>query len=93
MKIEFDATKRADILRDRGLDMADAAVVFAGGVYTVQDIRKNYGEVRFISVGYLAGRMVTIIWTPRGEVRRIISIRKCNDREQATYRKRLEAGG
>jgi hypothetical protein len=93
MEIEFDPTKRAAILRDRGLDMADAAVVFASGVYTIQDIRKDYGEVRFISVGYLAGRMVTIAWTPRGEVRRIISIRKCNDREQTTYRKRLEAGG
>jgi uncharacterized DUF497 family protein len=34
--------------------------------------------------------MVTVVWTPRGNARRIISMRKCNDREQARYRDRLE---
>jgi uncharacterized protein len=58
---------------------------------TVEDRRQDYGEVRMLTVGYLAGRMVMVVWTPRGkETRRIISMRKCNDREQARYRDRLE---
>jgi uncharacterized DUF497 family protein len=29
--------------------------------------------------------MVVIAWTPRGDARRIISMRRANDREQALY--------
>jgi uncharacterized protein len=43
------------------------------------------------TVGHLAGRMMMVVWTPRGKkTRRIISMRKCNEREQARYRDRLE---
>jgi uncharacterized DUF497 family protein len=31
-----------------------------------------------------------IVWTPRDDVRHIISMRKCNEREQARYRSRLD---
>ncbi|MEP9378404.1 BrnT family toxin [Aquabacter sp. CN5-332] len=92
MKITFDPAKRAATLEDRGLDFADAALVFAGRTFTVQDRRQDYEEPRFLTVGELAGRMVIVCWTPRGEARRVISMRKCNDREKALYRQRLEEG-
>lgn len=59
---------------------------------TVEDARENYGERRFQTVGFLEGRMVMVVWTPRGEDTHIISMRKCNDREQARYQKRFEEG-
>jgi uncharacterized protein len=59
--------------------------VFTDLVVTLADDRNDYGEIRFISVGYLDGRMVLVAWTPRGTTRRIISMRKANDREQARY--------
>jgi len=34
--------------------------------------------------------MIVMVWTPRGEVRRIISMRKANDREKTLYASRLE---
>jgi len=34
--------------------------------------------------------MVVIVWTPRGENRRIISMRKANEREQELYGHRLD---
>jgi uncharacterized protein len=37
---------------------------------------------RFISAGYLRGRMVVIVWTPRGNARHIISMRYCHDKEE-----------
>ncbi len=40
---------------------------------------------RFITVGRLDVRLVVMVWTPRGEVRRIISMRKANDREKTFY--------
>ena len=92
MEITFDPKKRDATLRDRGLDFADAPTVFAGHQYTKPDLRHDYGEPRFQTVGFLSGRMVMIVWTPRGEVRHVMSMRKCNDREQKAYRKQLVQG-
>lgn len=46
-------------------------------------------EERFIAVGLLDGRMVVIVWTPRSDARRIISMRYANDREISRYKKNL----
>ncbi len=89
MKVEFDAAKRQKTLEHRGLDMARAAEIFAGPTLTIADDRKDYGEERFITIGRLESRMVAVVWTPRGAARRIISLRKANDREQAAYGPRL----
>ncbi|HMW23555.1 MAG TPA: BrnT family toxin [Burkholderiaceae bacterium] len=85
MEIEFDPAKRDRTLAERGLDFRRAAEVFAGHHFTAQDTRERYDEDRFITVGTLDGRMVLLVWTPRGPARRIISIRKANEREQARY--------
>jgi uncharacterized DUF497 family protein len=89
MKIEFDRANRIATLENRGLDMAQAGEVFAGNTITVEDDRMEYGEKRFITVGLLKSRMVILVWTPRGEARRIISMRKANAREQKIYKARL----
>lgn len=90
MEIEFDSGKRAKTIAARGLDFARAGEVFAGRHFTGEDTREDYSEPRYITVGKLDGRMVVIVWTPRGESRRIISMRKANDREQARYAHRLD---
>jgi len=81
MQIEFDPDKRNKALIERGLDFARAGEVFAGVNVTAEDARFDYGEPRFTTVGVLDGRMVVMVWTPRGEARRIISMRKANERE------------
>ena len=85
MRIEFDPAKRAEILRKRGLDLADAGQVFGDEILTVEDDREDYGEPRLVTIGRIAGRMFFVVWTPRGGARRIISMRKANDREIARY--------
>ena len=89
MPIEFSTAKRNATLEVRGLDMARAHEVFAGSTLTVEDDRQNYGEDRFITIGFLDGRMVILVWTPRSGTRRIISMRKANEREQALYTPRF----
>jgi uncharacterized protein len=74
------------------LNFADASIVFAGPTITVQDTRRDYGEQRFQIVGFLADRMVMVVWTPRNEARHVISMRKCNDREKAIYQERFSQG-
>jgi hypothetical protein len=83
--ISFDREKRAAILKHRGLDFADAGLVFAGRTVTVQDARRDYGEDRFITAGHLAGRCVVLVWTPRGEARRIISMRYAHGDGEALW--------
>jgi uncharacterized DUF497 family protein len=89
MRIEFDAAKRDQTLRERGLDMARGDEIFAGATLTAADDRRDYGEDRFITIGFLDARMVVAVWTVRRGARRIISLRKANDREQALYRPRF----
>jgi uncharacterized DUF497 family protein len=89
MKIDYPHPKRDVTLAERGLDMARAAEIFDGPTLTVVDDRKDYGEIRQITIGFLDGRMVVMVWTQRGETRRIISLRKANEREQTTYASRF----
>ena len=86
MKISYDPAKRDKTLAERQLDFIRAPEVFTGEQYTRQDKRKDYGEPRFITIGTLDGRMVVLVWTPRGNARHIISLRKANEREQVRYR-------
>ena len=72
--------------------MARAGEVFAGATLTVEDDRQDYGEDRFITIGFLDERMVILVWTPRNGARRIISMRKANEREQALYTPRFREG-
>lgn len=92
MRITFDPAKRAATLELRGLDFLDFEEVLAGRVINVPDERSDYGEPRFQTIGYLGGRMVMVVWTPRSDARHVMSMRKCNDREQKAYRQRLEEG-
>ena len=90
MDITYDPEKRALILETRGLDFDDAADVFAGATFDLEDDRKDYGEPRWLTFGLLNKRMVVLVWTPRGEGRHIITMWKANDRERKKYEARLE---
>jgi uncharacterized DUF497 family protein len=94
MEITFDPAKRQATLEARGLDFADAAKVFAGETIDFEDIRFVYPEPRWVAVGFLSGRMMIVVWTPVSvDCRRVISMRKANDREQALYGLQLRAAG
>ena len=90
MRITFDQEKRETTLIERGLDFADASLVFAGVTLEIEDRRRNYGETRIICYGLLEGRLVVVGYTPRGADRHIFSMRKANDREKARIAPLLE---
>jgi hypothetical protein len=89
MDISYDENKRQRTLDERGLDFADAILVFDDVHFDVPDERMDYGEPRIATFGTLRGRMVTLVWTPRGATRRIISMRYANDRERARFGEHL----
>ena len=90
-KLSYDPAKRAETLKERGLDFKSAAEVLQGSLqFTYEDDRFDYGETRWITVGYLSHRMVVIVWTQRGDAIHVISMRKANEKEQKKYKKRMD---
>jgi uncharacterized DUF497 family protein len=90
MRLTFDPAKRAKTLAERGLDFADAEVVFAGVTVEIEDTRKDYGETRIVRYGHLQGRLVVVGYVSRGASRHIFSMRKANAREQERLAPYLE---
>ena len=86
MRITCNRAKREQTLRERGLDYLRAKEVFAGPHFTRPDARHDYGEPRFITVGWLDGRLVVFAWTPRGVARRVFHMRHCHEREAKKVR-------
>lgn len=85
MELEWDEQKRQLTLDLHELDFADVVRFESASVRVYRDLRRDYGEPRFVTYGYLDGALCTYCWTPR-EVRiRIISLRKANERERERY--------
>jgi uncharacterized protein len=78
-------------LRVLGLDFLEASMVFDGTTIDDPDDRRDYGELRMVTVGHLRNRMVVVGWTLRGEARHVFSMRKANEREKRFYGKEFEA--
>lgn len=58
MRITFDALKREKNLRDRGLDFRRTGEVFDSVSVTVIDPRRDYGEPRYVTFGWLDDQIV-----------------------------------
>lgn len=52
---------------------------------TEPDRRRDYGEPRFRSFGLIGGQVFVLIHTPRGELIRVISLRRANRKEIVQY--------
>jgi uncharacterized DUF497 family protein len=97
MQFEWDEEKCKKNIETHGIDFVDAAEIFSAPILVFLDDRKSYGESRYIGMGEIQGRIMVIVYTERkGDVIRIISLRKANKREQSKFKKeiknRLEPG-
>ena len=73
MDIEWDASKRSGVLKRRKVDILYAALIFYGPTLTKVDDRRNYGEIREISIGMVDDECFVVVHTDRGEATRIIT--------------------
>jgi uncharacterized DUF497 family protein len=89
MRFEWDEAKRQSNIRRHGFDFLDAEKIFAGETFSSLDDRFDYGEIRFLTIGIVNGRIVGVTHTQTDEVTRIISIRKALKNEQETYFKEI----
>ena len=85
VEIVFDAAKSAVNLAKHGVSLGDAALMEWDTVWLRPDRRRDYGELRFVGIGYTGLRLFCVVFTDRGEQRRIISLRRANSREVEGY--------
>ena len=83
MDYDWDEPKRIANIEKHEIDFEDihafdwsTAAIFSS---------PRYGEMRQIAIGYIGGRLHFVVFTERGEQRRIISMRKANPREVRKY--------
>jgi uncharacterized protein len=84
--ITWDETKRRRNIREHKIDLADLESVFDHHMITVEDDRETYGELRLQSLGMWRGRIVFLVWTPRGDdTSHLISCRYANRQQTEDY--------
>jgi uncharacterized protein len=84
---EWDELKSARNSVERGLPFDVAIALFDGLVVETTDGRRDYGEVRLLATGKVAGEILVCVDTNRDPTtRRIISLRRASRRERNAYR-------
>ncbi len=83
---EWDMRKNAANVAKHGIDFEDAVRIFEGPVLESTNTRRDYGEARIIAFGVIDDRELAVVYTMRGERRRIISARRAHSRERKAYR-------
>jgi len=91
MEIEFDANKNAANIRSRGLTFERVVDFDFETAVFKQDSRRDYGEIRFRTLGFLDGRLHALVFTETDKGIRVISFRKANKREVKTYEQETQS--
>ena len=81
----FDPAKAASNKALHGVDFADARDFDWETALVVEDVRRDYGEKRYVALGMIGERMHVMVFSPRGGAVRLISLRKANKREVKRY--------
>ena len=85
MKVTFDPAKDALNQDKHGVTLAEAARLDWDGMLVIPDWRRDYGEDRYRGIALLSGRLYSVVFTPRDETMRIISLRKASNTEIEAY--------
>ena len=85
MEISFDFAKSERRVTDRGLPFTLVEQMEWLGAVIKEDVRKNYGERRYLAIGMIGDRLHAAVFTPRADKVHVISLRKANQREMKNY--------
>jgi len=84
-EITFDPLKDQRNRQKHGISLADARLLDWEHVDLWFDQRRDYGEPRQCGTGRIGRRLYFVVFVWRNGKRRIISLRKANDREEKRY--------
>ena len=87
MRISFDPDKNKRNIRERSLPFELAAEFEFATALIQTDSRQEYGEIRYVALGSLHGRLHVLCFTETALGIRVVSFRKANEREVKRYAK------
>jgi uncharacterized DUF497 family protein len=85
MLFEWDEAKSRRTTSERGFGFDYAARIFLGPTLEKQDDRRDYGEVRIQAIGEVAGDVLFVAYTDRGDARHVISARLASRKERRLW--------
>jgi uncharacterized protein len=85
MDISFDPEKSARNEAERGLPFSMVEDFIWDTALVATDERFDYGEDRWIALGYIGARLFVLVFTETKDGIRVISFRKANAREAKRY--------
>lgn len=90
MNFEWDKNKNATNIDKHGIDFNDAKEIFKDdNRKTSPDLRKDYGEDRWITIGKLIDTVIVVVYTIRKPAYRIISARYAKKKEREIYNNQI----
>ncbi len=88
MNFEWDENKNSSNKEKHGIDFNDAKKLFEDKKRTTSpDLRKIYGEDRWVTIGKILDIIIVVVYTIRDDSYRIISARYAKKKERKTYNK------
>lgn len=84
-RVEFDPEKSERNLEIRGIPFTAANNFQWETAFEAEDTRQDYGESRYTAIGYIGDVLHVLVYTPREGARRVISLRRANERERRGY--------
>ncbi|MFT0520261.1 MULTISPECIES: BrnT family toxin [Pseudomonas] len=91
MFFEWDEAKNQINIRKHGIDFSDVPDMFNHPMLIRRDSCVEYGEERWVSLGWLKSLIGVVVYTERqGEIIRIISARKATKWEAKHYDQYIE---
>ena len=86
MDVEFDSAKARSNLAKHGITFEEAATCLLDSCALVVEDCVTSGEPRWVLLGLSdKGRLLTVVYTLRGENPRLISARKATQKEVLSY--------
>jgi uncharacterized DUF497 family protein len=85
MGFQWDNKKAASNLEKHGISFGEATNLFNDPKQVTKPSYGGSDQERYNTVGNAFNNLLSAIWTPRGEDKRIISARKANNKETGWY--------
>ncbi len=87
MEFKWDVNKNQINIEKHSIDFNDAKNIFKDENRKISpDLRKEYGEDRWITIGKLTDTIIVLIYTIRKDTYRIISARYAKKKERNYYK-------
>jgi uncharacterized DUF497 family protein len=86
LEFEWDEAKNTANIAKHGVGFVRASGVFKD-VFAIEylDDRRDYGEERYIIIGMVDGRLLSVVYTMRNDIIRLISARGATSIEKRRY--------